>query len=118
MIKITFLIILLTTYSFSSFWCPKGCLDSSLEETYIQQGKTNYDTNDENMLENFTQVANKMQKFYQEFENQSLEMIEKNARLQYMEAVTSKQSIFELNKALDLKALEIDASSSDISSTK
>lgn len=92
-----------------AYWCPVGCLDGYLQNTYIQTGKNNYNMNDQNMLNSFTEMAEKMRTFYQDFENVSSEMLEKNARLQYMESVFAKNITFESNKMTELESLEFDS---------
>lgn len=103
------ILLLLTNYSLFAAYCPYGCLDSSTESIYTEQGQKNYDTNDEMMLNSFLDIANKMKDYYQDFENKSSKMIEDGAKVQYLENVTSSEVVLELTKGNQLKALEIDS---------
>ena len=106
--KTIVLLILISNYLFA-YTCPYGCLDGSTEPIYTKQGEVNYDVNDNMMLQEFIDIADKMKAYYQNFENKSSKMIEDGAKIQYLEDVISSELVLELNKANDLKALEIES---------
>jgi len=97
---------------FSTVVCPQGCLDASTKNIYTQEGKTNYDINDQKMLQAFIGIANKMKDYYSEFENESSKLIEDGAKVHYLENVISAEVILELKKGNSLKDIEIDSNSS------
>ncbi len=89
-----------------------GCIDAATSvPNYINDGKMNYNNNDQKMLNEFMDIANKMQSYYQNFENNSAKLIEDGAKIQYLEDVISSEIVFELKKGNKLKEIEIDSSS-------
>jgi len=108
-LKTLLIVSLLSTKLFSC-----GCLDPQNQPIKTNEGKNNYDKNDNNMLNEFKDIANKMKNYYQNFENKSSKLIEDSAKIQYLEDVIASEIVFELQRANNLKDIEIDSTSTKV----
>lgn len=76
----------------------------------IDLGKNNYNNiADENMLEGFKAIGEKLKIAYQEVENETARMFEDNARIKYDDAINTTNTNFLLKKSNDLENSEIDS---------